>query len=806
MTTLNHVMNDEKFFDDLNNIDYLNVGDDTLNNFLFDHQGNLSPFVLTEDDNLFSQSSCRVSSRSRNHSFHSETNPLPTSSGFFVQVGSTPSKKKRLNSLTSSPSSSRPSHEEKKTKIASAPSSQDEKKIKTARVRTRKKKCENFYGISEATRHTKTQGAVEYYKSKVKFRGIEYYIGTSKTKLEAVLAADAGYLLVGEWEKSNFKRALISLAKEDCFNGSLFKYVECLSRACLKILKEKLQATLHIDASGCVHTRVDRTGQVVTRVAKARKLWYNALRSKWQCAHCNLDEVALTESELLEKKRNSIGFAIDGQDLSERGNLVVHQSTCGRRKEIEKDTAPILNVFRLVRDILRTKDLESEKDNSSSSLPEEKEYFNFERLRKFRSELSAQSELFRCVRDKSIIQDENQEMMEAESKQDNTYSLKNNEKVENHQNGNGKSKKMKSIPRDGFILVPRNSQCDPRARSSSVQSQDLGLNGYATSPREVANARIVQNLSRVRSMSLPLEYEQSQIDSFTTVNASVNNFINPSTLNKSDSQQIDNLCAHAPWLPHVCRSPQINLPDYEKTLKRSREVSVIDTSEGGKTVRGGSLHLHKRRRSNLSNDFKEKRIDALLKTAALRNRIFVLGRTADFRKLEYPFCVMPEKEISALSKTLVCLAHSMLPSYVAEAYKLGSATAEERDLLESKLTGMVKKVSIDENGKLEGKKDFVGTLEIAMAAMMLQVQQVVNRVYKLVAPGNMIIEDGILGHCALRHIRNLLSLWREHSAFLSLHRNELPGLDLAIRASQHLERHALNRCMHATETLGLVPA
>ena len=52
--------------------------------------------------------------------------------------------------------------------------------------------------------------------------------------------ADVGYLLVGDWQKSNFERARKELAVHEAFSGECGAYIEALSQGCLKLFKDKL--------------------------------------------------------------------------------------------------------------------------------------------------------------------------------------------------------------------------------------------------------------------------------------------------------------------------------------------------------------------------------------------------------------------------------------------------------------------------------------------------------------------------------------------------------------------------------------
>jgi hypothetical protein len=163
----------------------------------------------------------------------------------------------------------------------------------------------------------------------------------------------------------------------------------------------------------------------------------------------------------------------------------------------------------------------------------------------------------------------------------------------------------------------------------------------------------------------------------------------------------------------------------------------------------------------------------ILENAARRNRIFLLGRKADYEGLEYPFCTTSETAIVELSQALECvLAPTLLPGYIAQA----RGRASEND---------------------ECIDSAPGEDEIMMASLVVQMQHVINCVYRLVSPGQYVVEDGVMGHCALRHLKAMLHLWREHKPYLARRRCEIHNLDLALRAAEGLERHEQNDCVHA---------
>jgi len=144
--------------------------------------------------------------------------------------------------------------------------SSNAKKEKTEKT-TKKNKKDNFFGVSTTSRTTR-DGKVSYFKIKVKHKGTEYYLGIRKDKFESVMVADAGYILVGELQKSNLERARKYVARDPSIQGSFDKYVQRLSDAMVSVLKDKI---IEINTKPISDERKEKT----------QTLWKDGIRAKW---------------------------------------------------------------------------------------------------------------------------------------------------------------------------------------------------------------------------------------------------------------------------------------------------------------------------------------------------------------------------------------------------------------------------------------------------------------------------------------------------------------------------------------------
>ena len=148
-----------------------------------------------------------------------------------------------------------------------------EKAPKTKSKSSRKPKATNakkdhiFFGVSSTSRQTK-EGRVSYFKIKVKHKGTEYYIGIRRDKFEGVMAADAGYVLVGELQKSNLERARKHVARDPQIKGRFKVYVSKLAEAMENVIMEKI-------------TDIESKPISRERKSKTEELWKDGIRAKW---------------------------------------------------------------------------------------------------------------------------------------------------------------------------------------------------------------------------------------------------------------------------------------------------------------------------------------------------------------------------------------------------------------------------------------------------------------------------------------------------------------------------------------------
>ena len=142
------------------------------------------------------------------------------------------------------------------------------KKIRKPKTKEDKgKKYHTFFGVSSTSRKTR-DGRVSYFKIKVKHKGVEYYIGIRHDKFEGVMAADAGYVLVGELIKSNLERARKHVARDPQIKGNFKTYVSKLAKAMKTVIEEKI-------------TEIGSKPISKERKSKTEELWRNGIRTKW---------------------------------------------------------------------------------------------------------------------------------------------------------------------------------------------------------------------------------------------------------------------------------------------------------------------------------------------------------------------------------------------------------------------------------------------------------------------------------------------------------------------------------------------
>ena len=141
------------------------------------------------------------------------------------------------------------------------------RKPKTKEGKGKGKKDHTFFGVSSTSRKTR-DGRVSYFKIKVKHKGVEYYIGIRHDKFEGVMAADAGYVLVGELIKSNLERARKHVARDSQIKGNFKAYVSKLAKAIETVIQEKI-------------TEIGSKPISKERKEKTEQLWRNGIRTKW---------------------------------------------------------------------------------------------------------------------------------------------------------------------------------------------------------------------------------------------------------------------------------------------------------------------------------------------------------------------------------------------------------------------------------------------------------------------------------------------------------------------------------------------
>ena len=140
-------------------------------------------------------------------------------------------------------------------------------KTKEGKGKGKGKKDHTFFGVSSTSRKTR-DGRVSYFKIKVKHKGVEYYIGIRHDKFEGVMAADAGYVLVGELIKSNLERARKHVARDSQIKGNFKAYVSKLAKAIETVIQEKI-------------TEIGSKPISKERKEKTEQLWRNGIRTKW---------------------------------------------------------------------------------------------------------------------------------------------------------------------------------------------------------------------------------------------------------------------------------------------------------------------------------------------------------------------------------------------------------------------------------------------------------------------------------------------------------------------------------------------
>merc|ERR1711971_159969 len=122
---------------------------------------------------------------------------------------------------------------------------------------------------------------------------------------------------------------------------------------------------------------------------------------------------------------------------------------------------------------------------------------------------------------------------------------------------------------------------------------------------------------------------------------------------------------------------------------------------------GGKGRNKKRRASQIHSS--QPLLDAMH-----RNRVFYHGLPEDYKKLEYPFCVIDNENIQKTKQ----MFHRVCSSF---------------------------------NTRYCGRNSVAGTEE-QLVLQLIELQKTINEIYLQLNEGERVMTDGILGRCTMRHL------------------------------------------------------